>query len=85
MAINPNKVVSWFRENEAGMQGRSDYDVYEYAKGAFPQHRKELEEIGNPFDPAPMQPITTEKSAKESDYSPQKCEGLTSVMNVADS
>ena len=85
MAINPNKVVSWFRENEPGLQDRSDYDVYEYAKGAFPQYKKELEEVGNPFDPSPMQPIITEKSEVEADYSPQKFEGLTSWMNVADS
>ena len=84
MAYNPQKVVQWYRENQLDTRNATDYDLYERAMRDFPQIRKELEEVGNPFDPSPMQPIVTEKSEQEADYSPAKLEGLTSMLNLAD-
>ena len=85
MTWNPNKVVQWYKDNQANTYGVSDYDLYERAMDDFPQIREELEEAGNPFNPAPSETIVTNKPEEEAEYSPQKLEGLTSWMNVADS
>ena len=65
MAISPQKVVQWYRDNKANTYGVSDYDLYERAMDDFPQVRKELEEVGNPFNPTSVKPIVTNKSEEE--------------------
>ena len=85
MAINPNKAVKWFRENDTASSDLNDYDVYERAKSVFPEYAKELEEAGNPFSPTPTKPlIKTPKASADADYSPKKFEGITSWFNYAD-
>ena len=85
MAKDPIKVVDWFKNNKPEAYGMSDYDIYEYAKTAYPSIKEELEEIGNPFSPNPPKAlITTPKTSAEADYSPKKFETLTSAFNLAD-